>query len=516
MSDPERYLNEINAGTFGQNAEINNIELPSHEDHSTTNDMNLSRTDDQIKQLNQDTCTHGSSVLCTFNQKTSSNDKHLPAISPFVQYSKPICVDQWAEKLLTKTGLDNSPMRQNANEYTTQLSKNTGDKEPVIETTNKQERDCLVIEVFGNVPFKLLEVHADKVPIPLNSLPFQHKMSLDNKNFQLRINKKSKNKWNTYVLRIQAEPQPCTTWNCIVTNKKKISCTIEKERRIDEHTNRRMTTSSYVHNPFVVNILLIGRSQVGKSTLIEALRDPDYSTPRTGISQTHEPSYKQLIMTSKNGDKYTLNIIDTPGLHEIRQDPNETRTDQQLLTLLRDICVNGKIRALNTICFVSVMGKTYQNDIDTFKSLIDFFGERFKSISALVLTHCDKISTDRLQQLTDNIKTHPKCSDVVDYCRLGVYHNGTLDVDDLDTYDEELRERVRISTLDRLEPMRTKLTEFLLSQSCNYIEISENDFQRFEKLVKGTEKSNGILETGFEKAKEEALSNSFICYCNIL
>ncbi len=275
-------------------------------------------------------------------------------------------------------------------------------------------------------------------------------------------------------------------------------------------------SGSYVHDPFVINILLIGRSQVGKSTLIEVLRDPNFSATRTGISQTREPSCKQLTMSSEGGETYTLNIIDTPGLHEVRQDLNETRTNEQLLALLRNIFTSGQVRALNVICFVSVVGKTYQNDVDTFKSLIDFFGERFKSISALILTHCDKISIERLQQLTEDIKTHPKCSAVVDYCRLGIYHHGTLDVDDLDTFDEEMRDRIRKSTLERLEPMHAKLTEFLLSRSSDYVEIQENDFELFQELLQRTRKSSGILETTIQEMSKQARTHVFLPCCTIL
>ena len=222
-------------------------------------------------------------------------------------------------------------------------------------------------------------------------------------------------------------------------------------------------------------------------------------------------------MSSEDGKTYTLNIIDTPGLHEVRQDMSETRTNEQLLALFRSIFESGQVRALNVICFVSVVGKTYQNDIDTFQSLIDFFGERFKSISALILTHCDKISLERLQQLTEDIKTHPKCSSVVGYCRLGIYHHGTLDVDDLDTFDEEIRDRIRKATLERLEPMRGKLTKFLLAQSENYVEIQENDFERFHELVHLKNKSNRILQSTVQELREEALrKNSFLSCCAIL
>ena len=266
----------------------------------------------------------------------------------------------------------------------------------------------------------------------------------------------------------------------------------------------------------IINILLVGRSQVGKSTLIESLNDPNYSATRTGISQTREPSYKQLTITSNDdGRQYTLNIIDTPGLQEIRHDPNETRTDQQLLDLMRELFEDGRIRSLNIIAFVSVMGKTYQNDIDTFKSLIDFFGPQFSSISALILTHCDKISSERANELTKELKEHPKCAEVVNYCGLGVYHHGTLDIDDLETYDSTLRERVRELTLSRLVPMRANLLEFILSTAGNDVRLSQSSFRRFYRQVSHDTHQNDILRDVFHELKEHFLNHN-VQACTIL
>ena len=259
---------------------------------------------------------------------------------------------------------------------------------------------------------------------------------------------------------------------------------------------------TYIHDPSVINILLVGRSQVGKSTLIESLKDSAYSSSRTGISQTREPSYKQLTLTSNDdGQQYTLNIIDTPGLREIRHDPNETSSDEQLLDLMRKLFDDGRVRSLNIIAFVSKMGYTHQNDIDTFKSLIDFFGPQFSSISVLILTHCDKIPNDAMKKLTHELKTHPECAEVVKYFKLGVHYHGTLDVDDLETYDETLRERARKSALSRLGPMRVELTKFLLAQSKHYVELNTNDIQN----------SGGETVDSPQQPMEN--DETFCCYC---
>jgi GTP-binding protein EngB required for normal cell division len=271
----------------------------------------------------------------------------------------------------------------------------------------------------------------------------------------------------------------------------------------------------YVHDPSVINVLLIGRSQVGKSTLIEVLHNPDYSTTRTGISQTREPSCKERIIDYHDGKRYTLNIIDTPGLYEVRHDPNEMRTNEQLFSLLRDIFVSGRVRALNIICFVTIAGKTHQNDIETFTSLINFLGDRYKPISCLVLTHCDKISTETLDRLSQDIKTHPECASIVDYCQLGIHYHGTIDMDDLSTYDEEMREMVKKSTLKRIDPMRTHLLDFFLSRSNNYVQIELRDFEPWEKSFRQPIMNQTKLNKQVKEVSEYLRNNHILC-CTIL
>jgi len=256
-------------------------------------------------------------------------------------------------------------------------------------------------------------------------------------------------------------------------------------------SNQRVTTTEptssrsgqYLDDPFTINILLVGRSQVGKSTLIESLQDPTYSSRRNGISQTREPTYKRLKLIGGDKKEYTLNIIDTPGFQEIRHDPNETRTDQKLFDLLRTVLEDGRMSGLNMIGFVSVLGSTSQNDIDTFKSLIDFFGPQYKLISALILTHCDKVTDEKMKELTEQLKRHPKCAEVVNYCELGIHYHGTLDVDDLETYDVNLRERMRDFALNRLKPMRAELINFLLGRSYPRIELARKDLNNLKKKL---------------------------------
>ncbi len=246
----------------------------------------------------------------------------------------------------------------------------------------------------------------------------------------------------------------------------------------------------YVRDPSVINVLLIGRCGVGKSTLIETLRDLSYISTRTGCSLKREPSCNQLIIGHHDGKTYTLNIIDTPGFYENRHNPNEIRIIEQLVSFLRDMFVSGGVCTLNAICFVTIAGRMNRNDIETFNFLINFLGPRFGSISSLVLTHCDKMSMEALNQLSQDITTHPECASVVDYCKLGIYYHGIIDMNALNVYDEEMRDLVQKSIMKLIEPMCAKLMDFFVSRSDSYVTISLNDFEIWLKHLRHSATNN--------------------------
>ncbi|CAF1666021.1 unnamed protein product, partial [Adineta ricciae] len=389
-----RILEEAGASTFGQDAinsttdqtliplKPNNTDYQASEGNQESIKINpaIAEQDRRPDRGTDPFMSHSSQASIQF----LGTRPYMASIQQFIPSSVPSRINEGATP---KTGLtdqsigEHTPIPSLGNDSSVRKQRIL--REPIIEC-NK----WFAVTITADVRLKVLSVCGDSKTIPLNSPDIRIIPSSVNTKFDLFISIEKRKKTKAYILRIQAEEEPFLIWICTFQNDTSgnISYSIGPEKVATSQMNT--TPNSYVHDPLVINILLIGRSQVGKSTLIEALRDPNFSAMRTGISQTREPSYKQLTMTSEDGKDYTLNIIDTPGLQEVRQDPDETRTDEQLLTLFRNVFSSGKIRDLNVIAFVSVIGRTHQNDIETFKSLIDFFGERFKAISTLILTHC--------------------------------------------------------------------------------------------------------------------------------
>jgi hypothetical protein len=65
------------------------------------------------------------------------------------------------------------------------------------------------------------------------------------------------------------------------------------------------------------------------------------------------------------------------------------RTDDELLKLASK-CLEENITTLNVVCFVSKVGDTHRLDIEAFKKVTEYLGEKYSAISMMILTHCDE------------------------------------------------------------------------------------------------------------------------------
>jgi len=141
------------------------------------------------------------------------------------------------------------------------------------------------------------------------------------------------------------------------------------------------------------------------------------------------------------------------------------------------MCVEKSLTTLHAICFVVEAGKMSQEDVHTFKILMEYFGPELSNYCMLILTHCDRFKNERLEAFKKDIASRADVKPVIDFCKLGIFFHGILDKDDLDQYDdEELRNNVKASKLNRLAPMRAKLIQKLIDQAdspCQMRQLSE-------------------------------------------
>ncbi|CAF1206556.1 unnamed protein product [Adineta ricciae] len=216
-----------------------------------------------------------------------------------------------------------------------------------------------------------------------------------------------------------------------------------------------------------LNVLLIGRSQCGKSALVEALKNPRYCRTNASVSITRQAKCHSMVMTTEDGQgkkHYQLNVIDSPGLKEVSWDKEHQRTDEELLALVQ-LCIEQNITTINCVCFVSIAGETHQLDIDIFEKLMDFLGPELSANTIMLLTHCEQYTDAKLKEFQDNIRDHKGSERAFRYCRLGLLYHGLLHFDELQTYthNQLLYDEIVDHKLALITPHRLKLIQCLVS-----------------------------------------------------
>ena len=268
----------------------------------------------------------------------------------------------------------------------------------------------------------------------------------------------------------------------------------------------------YVMQSQIINILLVGRSQAGKSTLLATLLNPQQAVQGRGYTVTKEPQIQAFILNDEHTNtQYTINVIDTPGLREKRIDDLQSRSDDALVTLAQNF-ISKQVTYLNIVIYVTVAKRTNELDAEAFKCIREYLGKEFESNSLLVLSHCEEVPKTRFEQIVNDMKTFPETNEILNYCKLGVLPYGTMNADylaigDDDDDDEspEVREkniqknteRVR-DTLRRTEKMRQDLFLAIIKSANRPRSISQ--LEGLMKTVK--EKEKKTLDATLNAAKE--------------
>jgi len=249
-----------------------------------------------------------------------------------------------------------------------------------------------------------------------------------------------------------------------------------------------------------VNILLIGRSQVGKSMIIKNLCNPKYGQAVRSYSDTTNPNSYDLLLTNKQtGQLLNLTVIDTPGLYDERNKLTDIKSNDQILQLISK-CVELNLTYFHMIGFVYDISRNVTPiDVEAFNLLKDYLGLKFSPISMLIFTHADSMTDERILETINELKTGDKTKNMFEYCKLSYQFLGSLNKDLIQTLgDKDMSVVFCDKTLQRLEKMRTNFATELFKLD-KYIYIDEIEHIVREKRTK------------IEKIEAEAMKRAKNC-----
>jgi hypothetical protein len=205
-----------------------------------------------------------------------------------------------------------------------------------------------------------------------------------------------------------------------------------------------------------INILIIGRTRTGKSTIKSLLVNPT-TVPNdlTLKSGTKDPQFQAFHLQDKDS---VLNVIDTPGLFERSNNEIDIRDNETILNTIK-MCANMEITKFHAICFcVSLVAGINREDIVSIEALIKFLGKKTSKNSCLIITHCESKSEGQRETLRQELVQDAYFKNIAPFFQLGILFSGSINRDDYNYGNESVYDQ-----FFTISDYRMQLIEMFLS-----------------------------------------------------
>eukprot|EP01113_Clastostelium_recurvatum_P035715 TRINITY_DN5009_c0_g1_i2.p1 TRINITY_DN5009_c0_g1~~TRINITY_DN5009_c0_g1_i2.p1 ORF type:complete len:373 (+),score=34.20 TRINITY_DN5009_c0_g1_i2:293-1411(+) len=258
----------------------------------------------------------------------------------------------------------------------------------------------------------------------------------------------------------------------------------------DNSTGSIPTTPPYVDEDYVVvkssikNIVILGKTGVGKSTFHKMLLDPEAEVASKTFSQTRSAEVHSMhFRGNSSNNNTTLQIIDTPGLFENREKQSERRDNIELLKLIYD-CVDHNLTHINIVAIAVRMDTGFNTqEVDACNELIEFLGPEFSKSALLLITHAEMGTPARRQRYIEEMSAGETTRDIIRYCSLGHLFVGCLDAETVESYPG-----IRESLLDRVRELRRNALAVLMRSEAvpipgEYLKFAEKRKEEERRVV---------------------------------
>jgi GTP-binding protein EngB required for normal cell division len=189
-----------------------------------------------------------------------------------------------------------------------------------------------------------------------------------------------------------------------------------------------------INNPFKFhkcydrNVILIGRTRTGKSTMASVVNDITYvSKAHELYSQTQKIQFKTISTETKDNVWYYFNFIDVPGFFDISANGKQKLTNEKINFYLQE-CMGKNITNIHMFAFVfNLAAGINERDIETMLYVKNTYPYLDRHM-ALVITHCEQLEAPQRKRLIEDFFRHSKVkqSKLQDYFKLGVLFMGCL------------------------------------------------------------------------------------------
>jgi len=259
------------------------------------------------------------------------------------------------------------------------------------------------------------------------------------------------------------------------------------------------------------NVLLVGRTRSGKSTTMEVLKDPCYIPKSDTIfSETVDARFKSFSIQNETNQRtcdVTLNLIDTPGLFEVKDIESGGERTNEVIAQTIAKCLDNEITNIHVIMlFVTFEAGINPNDIKAMEIFLDMFGGGGVKI-CLCITRADMHDVKWQRTRKEELHRYEITKRLIERENMEILFMGCMN----DTYNyrtaEELliqykkvylmrrkmlqvlfaaHDRVQLSSLNvakhKVEKMRMMLQESILNLS-QLIQCQDTNSQDIRELI---------------------------------
>lgn len=204
---------------------------------------------------------------------------------------------------------------------------------------------------------------------------------------------------------------------------------VDIEKFIGELRVKDKTINRYQFNKCLDrNIILIGRTRTGKSTIAEVIHDITHISPVQELySQTRTIQFKTISTDTKDSIWYYFNFIDLPGFFDIAVNGRQSLSNEKVSSYFQE-CITKNITNIHMFAFVfNLSAGINERDIETMLYMKKTY-PRLSQYMALVITHCEQMTSEQRQRLIAEFWLHPQVaqSKLKDYFRVGTLFMGCL------------------------------------------------------------------------------------------
>ncbi|CAF2979971.1 unnamed protein product [Rotaria socialis] len=235
------------------------------------------------------------------------------------------------------------------------------------------------------------------------------------------------------------------------------------------------------------NVLLIGRTRTGKSTIKKVLVDPTTVADEMKLAaQTRTATIESYII---DDNATVLNIIDTPGLFERGSSEINWQDNKAILKTI-ETCIAREITKFHLVCFcASFESGVHEEDVKAMKLLIDFLGPDLTNNACLIVTRCESKNEKQRADLKHEIENDTMFKPLAGYFKKGILFSGTLDHDSWNNATDNLYYQ-----FETVVSYREKLID-LLTNNVEPFNVTESNITAYRLAIEEQEKS-GTAKSG--------------------